>query len=50
MTIKLLRCKEMKSIRKKITVCLIATVVITMVAVGAVSISLTYRSTIATFL
>ena len=48
MTIKLLRCKEMKSIRKKITVCLIATVVITMVAVGAVSISLTYRSTIAT--
>ena len=38
----------MKSIRKKITVCLIATVVITMVAVGAVSISLTYRSTIAT--
>ena len=48
MTIKLLRCKEMKSIRKKITVCLIATVVITMVAVGAVSISLTYRSTITT--
>ena len=38
----------MKSIRKKITVCLIATVVITMVAVGAVSISLTYRSTITT--
>ena len=43
-----LRCKEMKSIRRKITVCLIATVVITMVAVGAVSITLTYRSTIAT--
>ena len=45
---KKLRCKEMKSIRKKITVCLIATVVITMAVVGVISISLTYRSTIAT--
>lgn len=38
----------MKSIRKKITVCLMATVLIALVLVGATSISLTYRSTIAT--
>lgn len=38
----------MKSIRRKITVCLIATVLISLVAVGASSIVLNYRSTIAT--
>ncbi len=38
----------MKSIRKKITVCLIATVLIALFAVGASSIALNYRSTIAT--
>ena len=38
----------MKSIRKKITVCLIATVLIALVAVGASSIALNYRSTLAT--
>ena len=38
----------MKSIRKKITVCLMATVLIALVAVGASSIVLSYRSTIAT--
>lgn len=38
----------MKSIRKKITVCLIATVLIALAAVGASSIILNYRSTIAT--
>ena len=38
----------MKSIRKKITVCLMATVLIALVAVGASSIALNYRSTIAT--
>lgn len=38
----------MKSIRKKITVSLIATVLIALVAVGASSIFLNYRSTIAT--
>ena len=38
----------MKSIRKKITVCLMATVLTALVAVGASSISLSYRSTIAT--
>lgn len=36
----------MKSIRKKITVCLMATVLIALVAVGASSIALSYRSTI----
>ena len=38
----------MKSIRKKITVCLMATVLIALIAVGASSIALNYRSTIAT--
>ena len=38
----------MKSIRKKITVCLMATVLVALVAVGAASIGLNYRSTIAT--
>lgn len=38
----------MKSIRKKITVCLMATVLIALVAVGSSSISLNYRSTIVT--
>ena len=38
----------MKSIRKKITVCLMATVLIALVLVGSVSITLNYRSTIAT--
>ena len=38
----------MKSIRKKITVCLMATVLIALFAVGASSIGLNYRSTIAT--
>lgn len=38
----------MKSIRKKITICLMATVLIALFAVGASSISLNYRSTIAT--
>ena len=38
----------MKSIRKKITVCLMATVLIALVLVSVTSISLTYRSTIAT--
>ncbi len=38
----------MKSIRKKITVCLIATVLISMVIVGAFSITLSYRSTLTT--
>lgn len=38
----------MKSIRRKITVCLMATVLIALVAVGASSITLNYRSTIAT--
>ena len=42
------RWREMKSIRKKITVCLIATVLIALFAVGASSIALSYRSTIAT--
>ena len=40
--------KNMKSIRKKITVCLMATVLAALVAVGASSITLNYRSTIAT--
>ena len=40
--------EEMKSIRKKITVCLMATVLIALVLVGSVSITLNYRSTIAT--
>ena len=39
---------EMKSIRKKITVCLIATVLIALGVVGSASILLNYRSTIAT--
>ncbi len=38
----------MKSIRKKITVCLMATVLTALAAVGASSILLNYRSTIAT--
>ena len=38
----------MKSIRKKITVCLMATVLIALFAVGGVSIALNYRSTVAT--
>ncbi len=38
----------MKSIRKKITVCLIATVLIALVAVGTASLTLSYRSTITT--
>ena len=40
--------KNMKSIRKKITECLMATVLAALVAVGASSITLNYRSTIAT--
>ena len=40
--------EEMKSIRRKITVCLMATVLIALVLVGSVSITLNYRSTIAT--
>ena len=38
----------MNSIRKKITVCLIATVLIALLAVGLSSILLNYRSTLAT--
>lgn len=38
----------MKSIRKKITICLMATVLIALIAVGSSSITLNYRSTIAT--
>ena len=38
----------MKSIRKKITVCLIVTVLIALVAVGSASITLNYRSTVST--
>ena len=38
----------MKSIRKKITVCLMATVLIALLAVGGTSIALNYRSTVAT--
>ncbi len=38
----------MNSIRKKITVCLMATVLVALAAVGASSIALSYRSTIAT--
>ena len=44
----ILRWKEMKSIRKKITVCLMATVLIALIAVGAASSALSYRSTVAT--
>ena len=44
----MLRWKEMKSIRKKITVCLMATVLIALIAVGAASSALSYRSTVAT--
>lgn len=43
-----MKCTEMNSIRKKITVCLMATVLTALVLVGATSISLSYRSTIAT--
>lgn len=38
----------MKSIRKKITVSLMATVLIALIAVGSSSITLNYRSTLAT--
>ncbi len=38
----------MKSIRKKITVCLMATVLIALIAVGTSSISLNYRNTLVT--
>ena len=38
----------MKSIRKKITTCLMATVLIALIAVGAASSALSYRSTVAT--
>ena len=38
----------MKSIRTKITVCLMATVLISLIAVGVASSALSYRSTIAT--
>ena len=38
----------MKSIRKKITVCLMATVLVALVAVGASGITLNYNSTLAT--
>ncbi len=38
----------MRSIRRKITVCLMATVVIALVLVGSVSITLNYRNTVAT--
>lgn len=38
----------MNSIRKKITVCLMATVVIALLLVGGVSIALNYHSTIST--
>lgn len=38
----------MKSIRRKITICLMATVLIALIAVGASSITLNYKSTIAT--
>ena len=38
----------MNSIRKKITVCLMATVLISLIAVGAASSALSYRSTVAT--
>ncbi len=38
----------MKSIRKKITVCLMATVLTALIAVGAASSALSYRSTLAT--
>ena len=38
----------MNSIRKKITVCLMATVVTALVLVGVTSIALNYRSTVAT--
>jgi methyl-accepting chemotaxis protein len=38
----------MKSIRKKITVCLMATILIALIAVGTSSISLNYRNTLVT--
>ena len=38
----------MKSIRKKITICLMATVLISLIAVGAASSALSYRNTVAT--
>lgn len=40
--------REMKSIRAKITICLMATVLIALIAVGLSSITLNYRSTLAT--
>lgn len=40
--------RKMKSIRAKITICLMATVLIALVAVGSSSITLNYRSTLAT--
>ena len=39
---------KMNSIRKKITVCLMATVLIALIAVGSTSLVLNYRSTIKT--
>ena len=44
----LFEVESMKSIRKKITVCLIATVLAALMAVGVSSLVLNYRSTIAT--
>ncbi len=41
-------CIEMKSIRRKITTCLIATVCLALLAVGLSSIALNYRSTLGT--
>ena len=38
----------MKSIRRKITTCLIATVLVALLAVGAFSMGLNYRSTLST--
>ena len=38
----------MKTIRKKITVCLMATVLVALVAVGTTSITLNYSSTLMT--
>ncbi len=38
--------KEMKSIRKKITICLMATVLIALIAVGSSSITLNYKNTL----
>lgn len=38
----------MKSIRKKITICLMATVLVALIAVGSSSITVNYRSTLIT--